>query len=70
MGNSHGDTEDGVGTELSLVVGSVKLDEEVIDLLLGGDGDLGVDQSGGNDAVDVVNGLENTWGLVFMPLQV
>jgi hypothetical protein len=55
--DSHGDTEDGVSTELALVVGTVKLDEEVINLLLGGDGELGVDQSRGNDLVDVLDGL-------------
>ena len=55
--DSHGDTEDGVGTELSLVGGTVELDEEVINLLLRGDGDLGVDQSRGNDLVDVLDGL-------------
>jgi hypothetical protein len=38
-------------------VGTVELDEEVIDLLLGGDGELGVDQSRGNDLVDVLDGL-------------
>ena len=55
--DSHGDTEDGVGTELALVGGTVELDEEVINLLLRGDGDLGVDQSRGNDLVDVLDGL-------------
>lgn len=55
--DSHGDTEDGVGTELALVGGTVELDEEVINLLLGGDGELGVDQSRGNDLVDVLDGL-------------
>ena len=55
--DGHGDTEDGVGTELALVGGTVELDEEVINLLLGGDGELGVDQSGGNDLVDVLDGL-------------
>jgi hypothetical protein len=55
--DSHGDTEDGISTELALVGGTVELDEEVINLLLGGDGELGVDQSGGNDLVDVLDGL-------------
>lgn len=55
--DSHGDTEDGVSTELALVGGTVELDEEVINLPLGGDGELGVDQSGGNDLVDVLDGL-------------
>jgi len=55
--DSHGDTEDGVGSELALVGGTVELDEEVINLLLGGDGELGVDQGRGNDLVDVLDGL-------------
>ena len=55
--DSHGDSEDGVSTELALVGGTVELDEEVINLLLGGDGELGVDQSRGNDLVDVLDGL-------------
>ena len=58
--DGHGDTEDGVGSELALVVGSVELDEEVIDLLLRGDRDLGVNQSRGDDGVDVLDGLGNT----------
>lgn len=60
LGDSHGDTEDGVSTELALVVGTVELDEEVIDLLLGGDGELGLDKSRGDDVVDVGNGLGDT----------
>jgi hypothetical protein len=58
--DSHGDTEDGVSTELALVGGTVKLDEQVINLLLGGDGDLGVNQSGGNDLVDVLDSVKDT----------
>jgi hypothetical protein len=61
LGNSHGDTENGVGSKLSLVVGTVKLDHEVVNLLLGGDGELGVDQSRGDDVVDVVDSLGNTF---------
>lgn len=60
LGDGHRDTEDGVGTELALVGGSIELDEEVINLLLGSDRDLGVDQSLGNDVVDVVDGLGDT----------
>lgn len=57
LSDSHGDTEDGVGAELALVGGAVKLDEEVIDLLLRGDGELGLDEGGADDLVDVLDGL-------------
>jgi len=60
LGDSHGDTKDGVGTELALVGSSVELDEQVIDLLLGSNRELGVDQSLGDDVVDVGNGLGDT----------
>jgi len=60
LGDSHGDTKDGVGTELALVGGSIKLDEEVVDLLLRGDGELGIDECGGDDLVDVLDGLQDT----------
>ena len=56
----HGDTEDGVGSKLALVVGPIELDEEVINLLLAGDGDFGLDQGRSNGLDDGVNGLENT----------
>lgn len=60
LGNGHGDTEDSVGTELALVLSTVELNEKVVNLLLGGDGKLRVDKGGGNDLVDVLNGLEDT----------
>lgn len=60
LGDSHGDTEDGVGTELALVGGAVKLDHEVVDLLLRGDGQLGLDEGGADDVVDVLDGLGDT----------
>ena len=59
--DSHGNTEDGVSTELALVGGSIELDEEVVDLLLGSDGELGLDKSWGDDLVDVLDGLQDTW---------
>ena len=58
--DSDGDTEDGVGTELALVGGTVELDQEVIDLLLLGDLEASLEESGGDDVVDVGNGLEDT----------
>jgi hypothetical protein len=58
--NSQRDTEDGVGTELSLVWSSIKLDQELIDLRLILDIDVLLDESGTNDLVDIGNCLENT----------
>ena len=58
--DGHRDTEDGIGTELGLVVGSIELDEEVVDLLLGSDGDLSLNQLGSDGVVDGSNGLEDT----------
>lgn len=60
LGNGDRDTEDGVGTELALVGSAVKLDEEVIDLLLRSDRDAGLDELGGDDVVDVVDSLVDT----------
>lgn len=58
--DSHGDTEDGVGTELALVRGTVQLDQQVINLLLLSDVQTRADQFLGDDVVDVGNGLGNT----------
>lgn len=60
LSDGDGDTEDGVSTELALVGGAVELDQEVVDLLLLSDLELGLDKFGGNDIVDVRNGLEDT----------
>lgn len=59
-GSGDGDTEDGVGTELGLVLGSVELKEELVKGSLVLDVELGVNNGGGNDLVDVLDGLENT----------
>jgi len=56
--DAHGDTEDGVGTELALVGGTVDINHHLIDLSLLGD--IHADELGGEDGVDVVNSLENT----------
>ena len=61
LSSSDGNTEDGVSTELALVGGTVELDQEVVNLLLLGDLELGLDQLWADDVVDVRNGLENTW---------
>ena len=60
LGNGNTDTENGVGSELTLVRSSVELDKEVIDVLLGGDLEARLDQLGGNNVIDVRNGLRNT----------
>ena len=58
--DGHGDTENGVGTQLALVRGTVQLDQQVIDLLLLSNSQTRVDQFLGDDVVDVGNGLEHT----------
>lgn len=58
--DGHGDTEDGIGSELALVGGSVKLDEEVIDGLLVLDIEVGLDKSRGDDVVHVGDSLGHT----------
>ena len=63
LSDGDGDTEDGVRAELALVGGAVKLDQEIVDLLLLGDGKAGLDELGRNDVVDVGNGLEDTFKL-------
>ena len=60
LGDGHRDTEDGIGTQLALVGGSVELDEEVIDLLLLGDFETALDQGLGDDVVDVRDSLGDT----------
>lgn len=60
LGHGHRDTENGVGTELALVGSTIKLDQEVINGLLVGDVEVLLDESGGNDIVDVGNSLVDT----------
>jgi hypothetical protein len=71
LGNSQGDTEDGVGTELALVGGSIKLVQELINLGLVLNINVLLDDGGGNDIVDVLDGVKNTCfkdnGLAFGP---
>lgn len=61
LGNSHRDTEDGVGSELALVGGTIEVDEELIDLLLLGDIEFGLDELGGDNVVDVGDSLGYTY---------
>jgi hypothetical protein len=60
LGDGNTDAENGVGSELTLVRGTVELDEEVIDVLLGGDLKARLDQLRGNNVVDIGDGLRNT----------
>lgn len=60
LGNSQGDTKDGVGAELGLVGGAIQLDQEVVDGGLVLDVQAGLDQLGGDDCVDVLDGLQYT----------
>lgn len=60
LGDSHRDTQDSVGTELSLVGGTVELDQEVINLLLLSDLKARLDKSLGDNVIDIGNGLGDT----------
>lgn len=61
LGNSQADTEDGVGTQVGLVGGTVKLVEELVNLGLVLNVEVLLDQSGANDIVDVLDGLGDTY---------
>lgn len=60
LGDGQRDTEDGVGTELALVGGTIEAVKEGIDLGLVLDIDVLLDQSRANDGVDVLDGLGDT----------
>ena len=55
LGGGQGDAEDGVGAELALVGGAVELDHELVETALVGG--VEADDLGGDDVVDVVDGL-------------
>ena len=59
LGDSNTDAENGVGSEFSLVRGTVKFDEEVVNVLLGSDLEARLDQLRGNNVIDVGDGLRN-----------
>ena len=59
-GNGDRNTKDGVRAKLALVGGTVKLDEEVIDLLLLGDLEASLEKFRSNDVVDVGDSLADT----------
>lgn len=58
--NGHGDTEDGVGTQLLLVLGAIELVQEGVDSGLVLDVDSLLDESGGNGVVHVGDSLGDT----------
>jgi hypothetical protein len=58
--DGHGNTENGVGTELLLVLCAIELVEESINGGLVLDIDLLLDQSWGNDVVDIADSLGHT----------
>jgi hypothetical protein len=60
LSDGHGDTEDGVGTELGLVGGTVKLDHEVVDGALVLDVKVLLDEGRAESLVDVGDGLKDT----------
>ena len=60
LGDGQTDTEDGVGAEVGLVGGSIKLVEELINLGLVLNIEVLLDDSRGNGLVDVLDGLQDT----------
>jgi hypothetical protein len=60
LGNSQAHAKDGVGTELRLVGGAVKVEEELVNLGLVLDIDALLDERGGDDGVDVLDSLGDT----------
>ena len=57
LSDGNADAEDGVSPKRALIRGTIEFDEEIIDVLLGGDLKARLDQLRGNDVVDVGNGL-------------
>ena len=60
LSDGNRNTQDGVGTEISLVWCTIKLDEEVVNILLLGNLEAGLDKLGGDDVVDVGNSFGYT----------
>lgn len=60
LGNGQRNTEDGVGTELALVGGTIELVQELVDLGLLLNIEVLLDEGGANDLVDVLDGIEDT----------
>jgi len=62
--NCDGNAEDGVCAEFALVRCAVKFDQEVVDLLLLGDGNSRFDKGRGDNVVDVRDRLGDTFAQV------
>ena len=60
LSNSHGNTENGVGTELALGGSTIELVEELVNLGLVLDIDVLLHEGGRNHVVDIGNSLEDT----------
>lgn len=60
FGNSQTDTKDGIGTKLGLIWGSIKINEKLVNSWLVLDIDLGLNDLGTDDGVDVVYSFRNT----------
>ncbi len=71
LADCHGNSQDGIGSQLVFVVCSVQLDHHLIDLSLVDRVNVGRDQSGSDDLVDIVDSLGHTLamplGLVLVP---
>lgn len=64
LGHGHGHTENGIGTQLSLVLGAIELVEETVDGGLVLDVQVGLDQLWGDLVVDVGHRLGDTYDTV------
>lgn len=67
--NCDRDAKDGIGTEFTLVGRTVKLNEEIIDILLLCHGKTTLDKSGSDDIVDVLYGLGNAYTVLLMVIR-
>lgn len=61
LGNTQTDTQNGIGTQLSLVGSSIELFKEVIDLGLVFNIDVLLDEGRSDDFIDVLDGSQNTF---------
>lgn len=61
LSDRNRDPEDCVGAEFALIRGSVEFDKEVIDFLLLGHLQTRLDESRGDDIVNVGDSLADTW---------
>ncbi len=65
LGNGQADAQNSIGTELSLVGGVIKLDQEVVDLGLVLDVQTLLDQGRSDDLVHILHSLENSLAAPF-----